>query len=71
MAREINRLSARAVATDKKPGLKADGGGLYLQVSPALTKSWIFRFTWEGNLRDRRHFPVVAFLHGAVRPVVE
>ena len=53
MAREINRLSARAVATDKKPGLKADGGGLYLQVSPALTKSWIFRFTWEGNLRDR------------------
>ena len=32
MARELNRLSARTVATVKKPGRHADGGGLYLVV---------------------------------------
>ncbi|WP_332689479.1 tyrosine-type recombinase/integrase [Devosia sp.] len=43
MARPINRLSARSVATAKQ-GYHADGGGLYLQVSPSLTRSWVFRY---------------------------
>lgn len=43
MARPINRLSARQVATAKQ-GYHADGGGLYLQVSPTLTRSWVFRY---------------------------
>ena len=30
----------------------ADGGGLYLQVSPTGTKSWIFRFTLDGRERE-------------------
>jgi integrase len=33
MAREINRLNARAVATVTKYGRHADGGGLYLSIS--------------------------------------
>jgi len=45
MARSINRLSARKVATEKKPGLHADGDNLYLQISTGGAKSWIFRFT--------------------------
>jgi hypothetical protein len=27
------------------PGLYADGGGLYMQVSQEGTKAWIFRYT--------------------------
>lgn len=44
MARKMNRLSTRAVEAKRQPGLYADGGGLYLQVSPGVTKSWLFRF---------------------------
>jgi len=43
MARPINRLSARQVAT-AKAGYHADGGGLYLLVSDAGTRSWVFRY---------------------------
>lgn len=42
--KQINRLSARGVISKRKPGYYADGGGLYLQVSDAGTKSWIFRY---------------------------
>ena len=49
MAREINRLSARAVATTAKRGRYADGGGLYLQISAFDTKAWIFRYTLHGK----------------------
>ena len=40
----LNQLSAPAVSTKKVPGKYHDGGGLYLQVSPRVTKSWLFRF---------------------------
>jgi integrase len=36
-----------------KPGLYADGGNLYLQVSDAGTKSWLFRYAVNG--RERYH----------------
>ncbi len=52
MAREIQRLSAKAVEKAKRPGYFCDGGGLYLQVSPALTKSWIFRYTRNAKSRE-------------------
>ena len=34
------------------PGYHGDGGGLYLQISPAGTKSWMFRFTLAGRSRE-------------------
>jgi hypothetical protein len=40
VARQINRLNARRVATLKEPGLHADGLGLYLAVSDTGAKSW-------------------------------
>jgi len=46
------RLTARRVATETKPGLHADGGGLYLQVSKSGAKSWSFRFTLDGRARQ-------------------
>jgi integrase len=33
-------------------GMYHDGGGLYLQVSAAGTKSWIYRFTMDGRARE-------------------
>lgn len=52
MARRLQRLSAKAVQAEKRPGYHADGGGLYLQVSPAGTKSWVFRFKLSGRARE-------------------
>ncbi len=51
MARNINRLSPRKVATETEKGLHADGGGLYLQISQYGTKSWIFRFSLSKKAR--------------------
>jgi len=49
VARTVNRLSARAVATIKTPGLHADGGCLYLRVDPGGAKRWAFIFRWKGK----------------------
>lgn len=35
-----------------KPGMHADGLGLYLKVRPGNSKSWIFRYRVKGKLRD-------------------
>jgi integrase len=48
----MSRLSALAVGRLKEPGMYADGGGLYLQISRSGTKSWIFRFAMEGRERE-------------------
>jgi len=40
----MNKLSARFVETNSKPGLANDGFGLYLKTKPSGAKSWIFRF---------------------------
>src|SRR5262245_50464805 len=52
MARELNRLKALDVERKKEPGYFPDGGGLYLQISPSQTKSWIFRFALRGRTRE-------------------
>jgi integrase len=49
MARKINRLNARAVATITKRGRHADGGGLYLSISPNGGRRWVFLFRWHGK----------------------
>src|SRR5262245_52894345 len=49
MARKINRLNARAVATITKHGRHADGGGLYLSLSPNGGRRWVFLFRWHGK----------------------
>lgn len=50
--RTISKLSATGVAKLKAAGYYGDGGGLWLQVSAAGTKSWIFRFTIAGKARE-------------------
>jgi integrase len=49
MARRINRLNARAVSTIKKYGRHADGGNLYLTISPNGGRRWVFLFRWHGK----------------------
>jgi integrase len=49
MARKINRLNARAVATITGHGRHADGGGLYLSISPNGGRRWVFLFRWHGK----------------------
>lgn len=52
MARIIEKLSPLAVNKATKPGYFGDGAGLWLQVSPTGSKSWIFRFTISGKQRE-------------------
>lgn len=52
MGRTLARLSAKSVQNMRRAGYYPDGGGLYLQVSPAGTKSWIFRYTLNGKSRE-------------------
>lgn len=42
MARALNKLTTRKVAALKKPGRHSDGGGLYLRITPAGARSWVF-----------------------------
>src|SRR3954463_12937288 len=49
MARMINRLNARAVDTLTRPGRHADGGGLYLSISPNGGRRWTFLYRWHGK----------------------
>jgi integrase-like protein/Arm domain-containing DNA-binding protein len=46
------QTEARTVETRTKPGYCADGGGLYLKVSGAAGRSWVFRYRVEGRLRE-------------------
>lgn len=44
MARQINRLTDRAVRSVRTPGYHPDGLGLHLQVLPTGGKTWIYQF---------------------------
>jgi integrase len=49
---KLNRLTARKIATEMKPGLHADGGGLYLRVGRGGAKSWCLRYMLQGKARE-------------------
>jgi hypothetical protein len=51
IVQQLQRLSALAVNRTTKPGLYADGGGLYLRVGRNGAKRWAFRFM----LNSRQH----------------
>ncbi len=50
--RHLHRLSALRVAKVADPGHYADGGGLYLQIADSGARSWVFRFTLDGRVRE-------------------
>jgi hypothetical protein len=49
VARAIGRLTALKVERAKNPGMYADGGGLYLRVTPEGARNWVLRY-----MLDRR-----------------
>src|SRR5450759_94184 len=49
MVRLSGRLSTLKVTHAREPGMLADGDGLYLQVSRANARSWIFRYFRHGK----------------------
>src|SRR3954454_3728727 len=51
MARTIGRLTALKADKAKRPGMYADGGGLYLRVTESGAKNWVFRFMLNGRPR--------------------
>lgn len=52
MTHHIQKLSAVTLPKIKEPGMYADGGGLYLRVTPAGGKFWAFRFMMAGKARE-------------------
>src|SRR5476651_144137 len=50
--RTINRLIARKLEGNMRPGFYADGGGLYLQVGKHGAQSWIYRYMLARTERD-------------------
>ena len=60
----MGRLTAAAVRAAKHPSNSqrpiriGDGNGLYLQVAPGDTKSWLLRYTLRGKSREMGLGPV-------------
>ena len=52
MKRQIGKLSPAGVRHAAKPGLYGDGAGLWLNVGPNGSKSWVFRFMLGGRARE-------------------
>jgi hypothetical protein len=52
MARTIGKLVTLTVNQAQRRGYYSDGGGLYLQVSAAGAKSWVFRFKQARKRRE-------------------
>ena len=46
----MHKLTALGVK-NAGPGRHGDGGGLWLQVGPTGTKSWLFRYMIDGRAR--------------------
>jgi hypothetical protein len=55
----IEKLSRARIARIERRGKYGDGGGLYLQVSRALVKSWVFRY----KIGEAEHFMGLGPLH--------
>ena len=60
MAQTIGKLTALKVQRLQRPGMYADGGGLYLQITGAAGKSWIFRYSIAGRSREMGLGPLAA-----------
>src|SRR5262245_18934027 len=52
MPKRAKGLTARTVETNRKPGRHGDGHGLYLEVKPSGTKSWVLLYTFAGRRRE-------------------
>ena len=52
VGKAVKKLTARAAATIVEPGRHSDGEGLYLNVTPSGTRSWLFMWKRGGKRRE-------------------
>lgn len=52
MPRSIHKLTDTGIRAEKAAGRHSDGGGLYLNVTSAGTKSWLFMWVRDGKRRE-------------------
>lgn len=71
MARTLNKLTDVSAKASKEPGRYSDGGGLYLNVSKAGTKSWLFMWTVDGKRREMGlgGYPIVTLARARAKAV--
>lgn len=69
MANQVNRLTDAKAKRLTEPGRHADGGGLYLTVTPTGGKKWVFLFTHAGKRREMGlgTFPTVTLAKARTR----
>ena len=58
MVKADERLTALKVEKEKKPGMHADGNGLYLRVTSEGSKNWVLRFMLNRKARSMGLGPV-------------
>lgn len=58
MAREFEKLNARAIAKAKEPGDYGDGAGLYLTINANGARSWKFEYSLAGRRREMGLGPI-------------
>ncbi len=74
MARAMNKLSARTVATLAKQGRHSDGGGLYLSISDdhaTVRRRWVLLFRWHGKLKEMGLGPAATVSLAQARELAE
>jgi len=52
VTRTVDRFTARGISALTKPGLHADGGGLYVRVEPSGAKRFAILFQWRGRRKE-------------------
>ena len=52
MAKITNKLTPQKIKALNTPGYHLDGAGLYLQVTKAGAKSWVYQYTINGKRRE-------------------
>jgi integrase len=52
LSKRAKGLTARKVDALAKPGRHGDGNGLYLEIKPSGTKSWVLLYTFAGRRRE-------------------
>ncbi len=71
LARALNKLTTRKVAALKEPGRHSDGGGLYLRITPAGARSWVFMTAVGGKRKEIGLGAERAIGLGAARKLVD
>ena len=69
MVGTTNKLTALGIDKLKTRGRFGDGGGLWLNVSHAGTKSWVYRWTRKGRVREMGlgPFPAVSLANARTK----